>query len=383
MNLYEENPNTIEAQIEIWQTIRQEQVLFYYGRKEGYRSFGLQPLPNLAVSEYRAKEAIQQVLLLKSLQKSPFGREEWTLTDASAELIHTVPKNVFKKQPYIVNVWFDHNPDNSFPYTQWNWLYAQDDNDMWYKTPGLVDINGLYFEDSNGDKNYFLLFATEAETYGTSGGWTVKYKNETISTSAPVSSSQRSLSESLQGPVKGSVSSSGDAVPPSKTPRRKEAEEGRPSSTTTATTSAGRRRRRGEQQGERGTTVSLRSKRRREEETDSGLSPRQVGRRHTLVPRTGLGRLERLKAEAGDPPIIIVRGAANNLKCWRNRCYKANVPCMQMTTVFRWVGTDDPTIGAGNRMLIAFKNQAQRQLFLETVSFPKGSSYSLGQLNAL
>lgn len=380
MNLYEENPNTIEAQIEIWQTIRQEKVLLYYGRKEGYKNFGLQPLPNLVVSEYQAKEAIQQVLLLKSLQKTVYGREAWTVTDTSAELTHTAPRNAFKKNPYIVTVWFDHNPDNSFPYTQWNWLYIQDDSDNWYKTAGLVDINGLYFEDEHGDKSYFLLFADEAQKYGTSGGWTVKYKHETISTSAPVSTSQRSLSESLEGPVKGSVSSSGDTVPPSKTARRQEQEEGRPSSTT-PTTSAYRRRRRRGQQGEH-TSVSLRSERRRAPESVSGVPAREVGRRHHLVPRAGLPRLERLKAEAGDPPIIIVKGLANGLKCWRNRCLKANVPCLQMSTVFRWANSD-PAIGLSNRMLIAFKNINQRKLFLETVSFPKGATYALGHLDSL
>lgn len=381
MNLYEENPNTIEAQIEIWQTIRQEKVLLYYGRREGYRNFGLQPLPNLAVSEYQAKEAIQQVLLLKSLQKTIYGREAWTVTDTSAELIHTAPRNTFKKGAYIVNVWFDHNPDNSFPYTQWDWLYIQDDADNWYKTQGLVDINGLYFEDSNGDKSYFLLFADEAQKYGTSGGWTVRYKHETISTSAPISTSQRSLSESLEGPVKGSVSSSGDTVPPSKAARRQEQEEGRPSSTT-PTTSDLRRRRRRRQQRERTTTVSLRSERGGAQESDIGVPAGQVGRRHTLVPRTGLSGLERLKAEAGDPPIIIVKGLANGLKCWRNRCMKANVPCLQMSTVFRWANSN-PSVGLNNRMLIAFRSISQRKLFLETVSFPKGATFALGQLNSL
>ena len=384
MSLYEESSNTIEAQIMLWETIRKEQVLLYYGRKEGYKNFGLQPIPNLAVSEYRAKEAIQQVLLLKSLQKSAFGREEWTLTDTSAELTHTAPRNTFKKGPFTVNVYFDHNANNMFPYTQWNWLYVQDDNDMWYKTPGLVDINGLYFEDNSGEKNYFLLFATEAETYGTSGGWTVKYKNETISTSTPVTSSQqRSFSDSFEGSSKGSVSSSGDAVPLPKTTRRKETEEGRPHSTTPTTFTVRRRRRRIQQRERATTTVSLRSERRRAQESQLGVPAGEVGRGHHLVPRTGLKRLERLEAEAGDPPVILVKGSANSLKCWRNRSYKANVPCVKMSTVFRWAECTENNIGANNRMLIAFKNRAQRKVFLKTVRFPKGVSYCFGHLDSL
>lgn len=378
MTLYEENSKSIDAQIALWETIRKEQVLSYYGRKEGLKNFGLQPLPMLAVSEYRAKEAIQQVLLLKSLKNSPFGREEWGLTDTSAELTHTAPRNAFKKDPYVVTVLFDHDPDNTFPYTNWNALYLQDDNDMWYKTPGKVDINGLYYEDKNGDKNYFQLFATEAETYGKGEGWTVKYKHETISTSAPVSSSQEPLFDSLQGSAKGSVSSSGDAVSQPKTPRRQEGEEGRASSTT-ETPPAVRRRRRGEQ-GEPSTT---RSKRRRKEKSDFELSAREVGRGHHLVPRSGLTRLERLEAEARDPPIIIVKGGANQLKCWRYRCKKGLVPCLTMSTVFKYSQISTSTVPRNHRMLVAFKSNNQRQLFLDTVSIPKGATYSLGNLAAL
>ena len=390
MSLYEEGPKTIEGQIRLWETIRREQVLLYYGRKEGLRNFGLQPIPALAVSEYKAKEAILQVLLLKSLQKSPFGREEWTLTDTSAELTHTAPRNTFKKHPFIVNVYFDHQTNNAFPYTQWDWLYVQDENDEWYKTPGLVDINGLYFEDNHGDKSYFQLFATDAQTYGTGAGWTVKYKNETISTSAPVSSSQRSLSDSLEGTSKGFVSSSGDSVPPPKSARRKETEEGGPSSTTSSTASSLRRRRRRReqqhqqhQQREPTTTISLRSQGRRSEESNLGIPVSEVGRGHRLVPRTGFKGLARLKAEAGDPPVILVKGAANCLKCWRNRCYKANAPCLTMSTVFRWAGAIDSSIGQNNRMLIAFRNKGQRQVFLDTITFPKGVTYCLGWLDSL
>lgn len=382
MSLYEEGPKTIEAQIELWQTIRKEQVLLYYGRKEGLRNFGLQPIPSLAVSEYKAKEAIQQVLLLKSLQKSAFGREEWTLTDTSAELTHTAPRNAFKKGPFTVQVYFDHDINNSFPYTQWTWLYLQDEHDMWYKTPGLVDINGLYFEDNHGDKTYFVLFASDAQTYGTSGGWTVKYKHETISTSAPVSSSQRSLSDSLEGPSKGFVSSSGDTVSSSKSARRQEGEEGRPHSTI-STTSAIRRRRGRNQQRKRTTTLSLRSERRGTSETDLGVPASQVGRRHQLVPRTGLKGLERLEAEARDPPVILLKGSANCLKCWRNRAWKANVPCTKMSTVFRWTGCTESNIGANNRMLVSFKSKAQRDVFLSSVSLPKGVSYCLGHLDSV
>lgn len=380
MNLYESAPNTIDAQIEIWEIIRKEYVYYYYGRKEGYKHFGLQPIPALSVSEYKAKEAIQQVLLLKSLKKSPYGGEEWTLTNTSAELTHTQPKNAFKKHPYIVDVHFDHRAENSFPYTNWDALYIQDDNDDWYKTPGLVDINGLYFEDKQGVKNYFVIFATDSQTYGTTGEWTVYYKNQTISTSS-ASSSQASLSGSLQGSTRGVVSSSRDAVPIPQTPRRQKSEEGRASSTTTTPPTV-RRRRRGPSEQQREPSAA-RPKRRRLEEDPSPVSPGQVGSGHLTVPRRHLTRLERLEAEAKDPPIILVTGAANQLKCWRWRCKKARVPCTCISTVFSWSGNSSDNCASNHKMLFAFASREQRELFRASVRFPKDTTFSYGNLNGL
>lgn len=381
MNLYESSPKTIEQQIQIWELIRKEYVLYYYTRKEGYKNLGLQPLPVLTVSEYKAKEAIQQVLLLRSLQKSPYGKEEWTLPDTSAELTHTAPRNAFKKGAYTVQVYFDHKPENAFPYTNWNWLYIQDEQENWYKTPGLVDENGLYYEDTSGDKNYFVLFAADAQTYGTTGEWTVHYKNQTIS-SVPASISQASVSGSLQGSSKGYVSSSRDAVPVPQTPGRKESEEGGASSTT-ATPPTLRRRRRGahQQQGEH--SSSQRPKRRRLEETLGPVSPGQVGSGHHLLPRRGLKGLARLEAEARDPLIILVTGAANSLKCWRYRCKKSRASFACISTVFQWTGRDSECDGNNHKMLIAFDSSAQREKFLATVTFPKGTKHTLGNLDAL
>lgn len=378
MTLYEEGSKNIDDQIELWDLIRKENILCYYGRKEGYKNFGLQPLPTLMVCEYKAKEAIQQGLLLKSLKKSPFGKEEWPLTDTSAEIVHTSPPNTFKKHGYTVDVHFDNNPENSFPYTSWDALYVQDENDDWYKTAGKVDINGIYYEDKQGDKNYFVVFAADAQRYGTTGQWTVYYKNETLSTSTPITSSPEPLSGSVQGSAKVS-STSWDTAPSSKSPRRTETEEGRPSSTTSSTPPKLRsgRRRGGTQQGE------PRSKRRRAEESDIGVPPGQVGRRHTSLPRAGLSRLARLEEEARDPPVILVKGGANQLKCWRNRFKKSNSLCWYISTVFRWAGTNTFHEINQHRMLLAFKSNRQRDIFLATVSLPKGTSFALGSLDSL
>jgi len=372
MTLYEEGANTIDAQIDHWKVIKQQYILYYYSRKEGYKRLGLQILPTLAVSEYKAKEAIQQILLLESLKKSEFGNEEWTLGDTSAELTLTSPRYAFKKEPYIVDVWFDNNPANSFPYTNWNKIYFQDEQERWHRAEGEVDINGLYFVDSHNDKVYFVLFAPDVEKYSTKGQWTVNFKNQTISS---VDSSQTRVSDlSLQG----SVSSSRDTVlrPATTTRRGSEGEERSPSSTTPSSPdlrSGQRRRRQQRESSPRG-----RSKRRREETTTGGVSPREVGRGSHTVPRRGLGRIERLTEEARDPPIIFVKGGANNLKCWRNRCQKTNRLYLVMSTVFRYPHSD-----LGHRMVIGFKDVEQRTLFLKTTPLPKGCTYSLGSIDSL
>jgi hypothetical protein len=382
MTLYEEGRKTIDAQIEYWQLIRKESVLMYYGRKEGFKNFGLQPLPALTVSEYKAKEAIRQVLLLKSLKNSVFGNEEWTLPETSAELTYTAPRNTFKKDPYTVDVWFDHNPDNSFPYTNWNKIYFQDDHDNWHRAAGKVDINGLYFEDANGDKSYFVVFASDAQRYGTTGEWTVHYKNETISSTSL--SSQRSLSTISS---QGSVSSSRDSIPAKKgqSTRRHQSEEGiadSSSSSTSSSPSAVRRGRRRPQQGEHTSRGGgTRAKRQRTEEVSTTVSPNEVGRGNTSVPRTNLTRLERLAKEARDPPIVLIKGRSNPLKCWRYRCEKHCDLYDRISTVFKWVNsTNDCNM---HRLLISFKNQNQRSMFLKFVNLPKGCTFSLGSLDSI
>ena len=373
MDLYETGEKTLRAQIEHWSIVRKQYVLMYYARKEGYKQLGLQPLPTLTIAEYKAKEAINQLLLLQSLQKSQFANEEWTLSETSAELTLTAPRNTFKKQPYVVDVWFDHEPSNSFPYTNWEKIYYQDVNDHWHVAEGKADINGLYYDDYLNERIYFVVFAPDVDRYSTTGQWTVKFKNETLSS---VNSSQRSFTGiSLQGLVTSSRDATRNTTSNAKTTtRRDKNQEGVSSSTTPPSPDLRRGRRRRAQQGE---SPSGRRPKRVRTEASTAVSAGEVGRRSTTVPRRGLTRTERLAAEARDPPIIILQGGANNLKCWRNR-HKDCRLCLQISTVFRWAGLD-----SGNRMLIAFTDVQQRSEFLKTVNLPKGCTFAKGSLEAL
>ena len=262
-----------------------------------------------------------------------------------------------------------------FPYTNWDFIYYQDADDKWHKTEGKVDYNGLYFEEPNGDRTYFKLFEKEAATYGRSGQWTVRFKKTIIS--APVTSSSRAFAGTEAGGSSVDTETTKEAHSP---PRRSQSKSSTESPTTTVST---RGRRRGSGEGE-----STTHKRRRTTATTSTTigaapSPGEVGKSHRSVDEHHLSRLARLQAEARDPPLIIVQGGSNALKCWRRRfMLKFGHLYLDSTSVFAWVRNIE-TRKHSSRILVAFKNTEQRATFLSTVSVPKTCSVSFGNLNRL
>ncbi|AYD74615.1 E2 [Macaca mulatta papillomavirus 7] len=385
MTLYERGAADLQTQILHWDLVRKENVLLYHSRKQGFMSLGLQPTPALQVSEYRAKEAIQMGILLNSLAKSQYANERWTLSDTSAQLLLTEPKYCFKKGAYQVEVYFDNDEANMFPYPNWNYIYYQDEEERWHKVAGLADYNGCYYDEENGDRVYFRLFEKDAAIYGRSGQWTVKYKNTVIS--APVTSSTRP-SDWYSGEA-GDTSTSNTTTPEEKRETRRphqqiSTEATGPGSTSPSSTThlPGRRRRRRSEQGEHSSTT--RAKRRRTPSPGSAPSPEEVGRVHRSVEKHGLTRLGRIQAEARDPAVIIVKGYANSLKCWRRRIWlKHRSMYKDSSTVFNWVGDHNSNKHTKSRILLAFHSTEQRQLFLSSVPLPKGSCMSLGNLDSL
>ena len=380
MTLYEQSPTDLDSQIMHWNLSRQEHVLMYYARGEGYRNLGLQPLPTQQVSEYRAKQAIQMLLYLRSLKQSAYATERWTLIDTSAELFLTEPKYCFKKIGYNVEVQFDHDPEKSVLLTNWDHIYYQDDNENWHKVAGKVDINGLYYTEVTGDRVYFELYEKHAQSFGNTTEWTVKYKNTTIS--ASVASSSRSFADTS----KATDSRFSSSIEEETGHRSDQVEaEGSPTSTTSSTATTRRRRGRGEGEPGSGETQSGGAKRRKSDsESESSYpSPEQVGSRHRSVPRHNLSRLRRLQIEARDPPVILLKGPSNNLKCWRNRCnQRFGHLYMYISTVWNWIG-DESEKNIRSRLLISFKDKAQREIFIQTVTFPRGTEYSYGSFDSL
>ena len=375
MTIYEEGAKDLASQIKYWEFVRKEQVLLYYARKSGYSRLGLQPTPTPAVSEYNAKQAIKLQLLLKSLAKSKYANEEWTLQETSAELINTQPKDCFKKRGYTVEVWFDHDKEKAFPYTNWEDIYYQDENEMWHKVQGRVDENGLYFTEINGDRTYFTIFEPDAEKYGSTGEWTIHFKNTTIVSSSSYTKRTSGEPTKRKRDDFSTTSSNTPSTSQSLSPRRLQREAVSSSSETSRLRSGGRRN----QQGELSTTT----KRRRSVSPEPTAVPTasQVGARHRSTQRTGLTRLQRLQAEAWDPPVLIVQGPANSLKCWRNRLPKNRLLYEFSSTVWRWIG--DSHTPLGSRMLISFSSVNQRNHFLQVIKPPKHTAFSLGSFDSL
>lgn len=377
MSLIEKDSKNIEDHIAYWEAIRKENVISYYARKEHMGRLGLQPLPTTAVSEHRAKEAIKMQIYLRSLARSQYGREPWTLTECSAEMFNAPPRDCFKKKPIMVTVWFDNDEKNSFPYTAYEYIYYKDDNDVWYKVQGLVDHDGLYFKEHTGDTVYYQLFQPDALKYGTTGQWTVKFKNQTVL--ASVTSSTRSFSKRSEVVSGGTTSHASTSKETSRGGPVETSEDSSSPSSTTPRLRSGRRRR---QQGEY--SSESRPKRPRVG-SDTAPTPDEVGRRSQSVAAHGLSRLRRLQEEARDPPIILITGRQNTLKCWRNRCKeneKISKLFMCCSSVWKWLGTEDNGLSEG-KMLIAFKTTDQRTAFINSVTLPKHCTLSLGKLDSL
>lgn len=489
MNIYEAAEQTLEAQITHWTLLRKEAVLLHFARQKGVTRLGYQPVPPLAVTEAKAKEAIGMMLQLQSLQKSEYASETWTLVDTSTETFRSAPENHFKKGPVSVEVIYDKDPENANAYTMWKYVYYMDSDDVWHKTTSGVNQTGIYYMHGNF-KHYYVLFADDASRYSATGQWEVKVNKETVfapvtSSTPPGSPGQTDTNASSTTPTTTSDSASRHQQPqqteakgrqygrrPSSRTRRQETQQRRrrsrsryrsrsrsrsrsraksqaglrairatsisrsrsPSVTQTGvrfrsrsrsrsrTRLAATSRRRGgggsprrrskspatpsrereENRRARGGRSNRRSGRRRgrssstsptptptkRRRTESvrvrGVSPDEVGKSLHTVSARNRGKLGRLLEEALDPPVILCRGEANTLKCFRNRAKKKYEGLFRaFSTTWSWVAGDSIERLGRPRMLISFASERQRKHFDDTVKYPKGVETSYGNLDSL
>ena len=363
----------METIIQYYDLSRKFHVYEYYCKKEGYSHLGLHHIPATRVSEHNAKTAIQMGLVLRSLANSPYATETWTLQDASSDLFASPPKNCFKKHGYEVTVWFDDDKDNAFPYTNWSEIYYQDGEDQWHKTEGKVDYDGLYYTEQDGSKSYFILFFEDASRFSKTNKWSVHFKNEHIY--FPVDSASRRAGRASEPQELDTIAHPTRNTETESSPNRRESLQTTEGSAGPSQSFPTLRRRRG------GEGKSTTNKRQRRTGGGSGVpSPETVGSSRRSVARSNLSRLARLQEEARDPALILLRGSANQLKCWRYRC---NLKCGSTTfsTVFKWVSPESDL--QDSRMLLAFPSIGERDLFLKNTHFPKGTSWALGSLDAL
>ncbi|ATQ38646.1 E2 [Gammapapillomavirus sp.] len=386
LQIYEEGSHDIDAQITHWKLLRKEAALMYYARKHGLQRIGMQPLPNLVAAEQKAKNAIMMYLQLESLKASPYGSESWSLTETSLELYLAPPKHTFKKGGFTVDVIFDNDEDNDFPYTAWKYIYYQDNEGQWHKVEGQADYHGLFYE-TDTDKIYYVLIEDDAPRFSKTGTWQVKYKNKTFYASSVTSSGQPG------SPADPTDTDTGESTYSLASPtRRPPSSPQQQRSRKRLRQSSSRHTRQASSEEETSTRLRRRStttKRRRRDPCTSGgaadldwPSPEEVGSSHRSPKGQHCGRLGRLKEEARDPPIVFVGGRANVLKCWRKRLKdKHHKLFHKLSTCFAWAGDEES--GLTNRMIVAFNDKKQRSAFLATVKFPKDTTYSLGSLDRL
>ncbi|AHL83545.1 E2 [Enhydra lutris papillomavirus 1] len=357
LSLYEQNSESITDQIQHWNLLRREQVILYYARERGITRLGMTLVPPRHVSQQKAKAAIEQVLYLTSLSQSSFKDERWTLGDTSRERFLTEPENCFKKGGQQIDVKYGGEEDNIVRYTLWANIYFQNEQDSWEKAEGKVDNKGLYYEDADGVRTYYVDFIKEATKYSSNGQYEVLQRVNPVSR-----------------PASGAVNSAPlGCASHCSTPKKKTADPPRRGNYR-------RRRSKPSKQGQH--SPGGRQGKQASTSRPTAPSPGEVGRSHkSASPRLG-GRLERLIQEARDPPIVVLKGEANPLKCLRYRLTKGYSSTFEeVSTTWKWASckTKDPCGRA--RMLVSFSTPDQRDLFLQHVPLPKSVKYFLGSLN--
>uniref|UniRef100_A0AAU7E3T1 Regulatory protein E2 n=1 Tax=Mops bat papillomavirus TaxID=3141892 RepID=A0AAU7E3T1_9PAPI len=375
LSLIEKNSEFLDDHIEYWDCIRKEQLLLHYARKQGYGRLLGQTVPSLQSSEVTAKQAIEMLIHLRSLRKSRYGAEPWTLTDTSRETFMNDPPFTFKKHPYIVDLQFDDDPENVVRLTNYRRIYHQNNgDDDWSESPGLVDYIGMYYKD-DGLLVYFADFKEQAQSYSNTGLYQVMFDGKVLTADSVDSVPQQRGAT----PDSSEESTSGTATPPGSSSKKK----GPPKSVRL------RRRRGGYPRRSSGPAGQPRKPRKsRDSPRSRGLlraaapvSPEEVGGHHSLVGRRSGSRLQTLLQEARDPPCLGLRGTANQLKHFRFQIKKKySQLCKYVSTSFYWTCSKSTARVGRPRMLIVFENEGQRERFSLHVNLPKGIESFKGSL---
>ncbi|AJG05910.1 E2 protein [Bos taurus papillomavirus 15] len=389
LEIIERDSNTLEVAIDYWSLLRKENAFYYHARMQGKTRLGLYTVPTARVAEHKAKEAIKISLYLKSLQKSEFANLRWSLVDTSSENFSARPENTFKKKGQHVTVIYDSDSNNSMIYTAWGEIFYVDEEDTWHKAKSDVDYDGISYTDYLGERHVYVNFHDDARLYSTLGQWEVHFENKVLS--PPVTSSippgptdRRRPAETGQHPsgLKTGLTARKSSITHSRDSRQRSRSHSRSRSRSRSPT---------KRPDSRGRGTELQGPRRGRGGGGGGgdfgepspPSPGQVGERHRSPSRKSASRVAQLIEEAKDPPVLLLEGGANILKCFRRRCTQTHPHRFQcMSTSWTWVSKTS-TVKSRHRMLVAFTNCDQRKGFLLNVRLPKGVTAVKGCLDSL
>lgn len=396
LDLYEQNSTDLDSHVLRWTLERKEHVYLYALRsKYNVKRVGLQVVPPTAVSECKAKQAIEMQLALEALSKF-FSNEPWTLAQTSWESYMTSPEKCFKKGGTTLEVIFDNDPKNSAEYILWASVYFKTAENSWLVSSGEVDTKGLYYEDEEYNKVYYVDFSSEATKYGATK-WSFTFKNKFFA--SPFSGRARTRSPTGVSPLVDAPDSaaakntcqqsSSTQVSPDSTPsrhnRRRSGRTGgprerrkrppSPNATSTPRSKAPYSKR---------NTKTPEFRGRRSPVLQYPLPTEVASVRHN-IPQPGGGRLGRLLCEARDPFVVVFRGSANALKCYRYRLQNQySTTFSKVSSTWKWASSDD-AVGNnpdGSRLTVLFENAEQREMFLNTVPHPKTFTYFLGSFDS-
>ncbi|AFA26598.1 E2 [Trichechus manatus latirostris papillomavirus 2] len=425
LQIYERGLEDLDSQIEHWECIRRENVLYHMARKSLITRLGYQPIPTLQVSQAKAKTAIEMSLNLRALKEN-YGQEKWTMQDTSEERYKAPPTQCFKKGGFSVDVCFDGEKDNRMSYTAWTVVYHQTDVSKWEKASGGADFWGCYYHEGTS-KTYYITFMEEAQRYGHTGVWEVHTNSETYTCPSPTNSvisygdrttvaDRETPATPTDGAADGPATGGGTTTDLPDTPatgRHPEAyataEPGGDSRT--ARVSTGGRPIPSPQKEPATRPSCIRAGRsgatgrdclpgplpRRKRPGDTGGHTERPAKRHLTSVGGGLGETcgERepcgavVPANGGQFPIILVCGGANQLKCWRYRTRSRYAQYFtRCSTTWTWAcgSADSDNEDTGNkgsaRLVVGFDSTQQRTQFMEHVPIPRGVSAVYGELAA-
>lgn len=378
MDLIELDSHQLSDHVTYWETVRKQETLKYAAREQGLHRLGMHVVPPCSVSATRAKQAIQMQILCSSLMQTRWANEPWTLADTSWERFTTPPKEFLKKQARVVEVIFDKDPSNRVWYTVWDACYYVTDY-CWVKTRCSADSTGCYYFDMSGDRVYYHYFEKDAQQFSRTGVWEVLTEN------CLISSSTHPGDVEVDGiPPDLAVRGRRPGEPQDPSTGVHSADRAQPSSPVCSTTSS-------HSDGESRSGLRQRGYLSPGRARDSGLRPSRRGSSGSLSP--GLadvpsGREEEVPVDSSDQarsahseeqlltaqqqPCLIVTGSVNQVKCFRHRCksYHRRKYCNATTTV-QIVGQGKERKGKA-LMLLTYTSSEQRDIFMETVSIPRG-----------